>query len=210
MPVKSSKPLDQTSLSPSVQTPYLNLDSQIDPDTNSQILKGRAVVVVDPQTGLVGGIRILPPAGTGSTSPYVTAIGDSTGLGVYGLWTNTPMLLYNVGTGNFNMARTPSIFKAGSGNTNGDNTIWTPAAGKKFRIMGLVLANGTANAQTIAMKDNTGGTIVFTVVLPATIGAFIQWNLNGNGYLSSAANNVLDMNISSANNVYYSVWGTEE
>lgn len=70
-----------------------------------------------------------------------------------------------------------------------ETTVWTPASGKKFRLMGLVL---TASAQTVlTFKDNTAGTTILTLELPANAPYTITPAVLGNGVLSAAANNVL-------------------
>ena len=49
--VKTKTALDQTSLNASNQTPYLDIDSEKDTDSDAQILKAKAVVIIDPLTG---------------------------------------------------------------------------------------------------------------------------------------------------------------
>lgn len=51
MPVKTKTALDQTRLNTVKTTPYLQLDSETEKGTNSEILKAKAVVIIDPATG---------------------------------------------------------------------------------------------------------------------------------------------------------------
>lgn len=86
-------------------------------------------------------------------------------------------------------------------------TLWTPASGKKFRLMGGVLTV-TGAAANVAFKDGNSGSTIFTLpnVLVATP---IPFNL-GKGILSAAANNnlrALGAALMVLNGV---VWGREE
>src|SRR5271166_7180262 len=86
--------------------------------------------------------------------------------------------------------RTPVIFKALNGVViTSETTIWTPAAGKKFRLMGGVLSVGVA-AGNVVLKDNTGGTTILIIPAGALNTPFPLLGM-GNGILSAAANNVL-------------------
>lgn len=89
--------------------------------------------------------------------------------------------------GQFERRRAPGTFKPVTlGAATAETTIWTPAAGKKFRLMGFVLTTG---AQTVlTFKDNTAGTTIAVVELAAN--SPFRLDL-GNGILSTAANNVL-------------------
>ena len=51
MPVKTKTALSQTELNTVKQTPYLELDSEIEKNSNAEILKGKAVIIIDPVTG---------------------------------------------------------------------------------------------------------------------------------------------------------------
>jgi hypothetical protein len=75
----------------------------------------------------------------------------------------------------------------GAGTT--ETTIWDPAAGKKFRLMGFVL---TASAGTLlTFKDDTGGTTIFTLTVPAGVPVVVGPDVLGNGIVSGAADRVL-------------------
>lgn len=118
-------------------------------------------------------------------------------------------LVYNGAT--WDRVRTPNVFKQSGTTAAGSAAIWTPAAGKKFRLMRYLVtitADATmaaAGRELIQLLDgatalgqahesfvpaaalNNGGVIFST-----------GWVDLGNGYLSTAANNVLNLNITTA------------
>lgn len=102
----------------------------------------------------------------------------------------------------------PTVFKNLNAVTiTSETTIWTPAAGKKFRLMGFVLTQGTATGN-VTLKDNTAGTTI--LIIPATtLGQPLSMAL-GNGILSAAANNVLTATGVSTETISGFVYGTEE
>lgn len=108
------------------------------------------------------------------------------------------------------MLRTPNIYKVMAAIViNPEATIWTPAAGKKFRLMGFFFAEGVATG-AITVRDNTAGTIILR--LPAiTINVGTLFLLPGNGILSAAANNVLTATGAGVGEtIDGTVFGTEE
>lgn len=113
-----------------------------------------------------------------------------------------PVFLIDPNTGK-PLITQPTTWKSGNYNTMGDQALWTPAAGKKFRILGFSYFLGdyatTAAGSLITMKD--GSTILFylaqiNTTVQGVISQFVA--LPNNGYLSSAANNVLNINLSAA------------
>jgi hypothetical protein len=118
-----------------------------------------------------------------------------------------------VGTYNYNGAssdrvRTPTVFKDISAVAIGTiTTLWTPAGGKKFRLMGGVLS--ASAAVNVLFEDNAGG--AFILRLPKLlVDTPFAFTLGGNGFLSAAANNVLKATSSAAANITGTVYGTEE
>jgi hypothetical protein len=106
--------------------------------------------------------------------------------------------------------RTPSIFKTASATAAGNTAVWTPAAGKRFRLMRYRIevtgnaAQATAGTVTIQFQDNTTNmAAAHSVFVPQTAGTVMgaDWNSGwidlGNGIISTAANNVLNINLSS-------------
>lgn len=86
-------------------------------------------------------------------------------------------------------------------------TVWTPAAGKKFRLMGWSLS--TATAADLIFGDNAVGTVIYRTGVQQ-INTTIPSPPIGNGILSAAANNVLKLDVSVGATVGGTVWGTEE
>lgn len=84
-------------------------------------------------------------------------------------------------------------------------TIWTPASGKKFRLMGFCI--GAGSASTIEFRDNTAGTMIFLAKVGATIALFVDLR---NGILSAAANNVLTITRGTSTTLDGTIWGIEE
>jgi hypothetical protein len=119
---------------------------------------------------------------------------------------------------------TPTKFVQSTGNQAAAVTVWTPAAGKKFRVLGgvIMLTKDAAAAQIVSflLYDGANTVPIFAADISAAalvaIGSetVIPFNFGGNGYLSIAANNALNLQIGAGvlTAGYYSisVWGTEE
>jgi len=90
----------------------------------------------------------------------------------------------------------------------GTTDVWTPAAGKKFRLLGLVV--GSSVAGRVALVEGAGNTLVLPVRLLANQSLFLQ--IAANGILSAAANNVLKIrnNAGAAADLDWCAWGMEE
>ncbi len=102
--------------------------------------------------------------------------------------------------------RTPAVFKPQNAVAiAAEATIWTPAGGKKFRLMGYHLTSSVTG--NILLRDNTAGTIID--VIPATAGQCVVVDLH-NGILSAAANNVLTATGPALSTLSGEVDGTEE
>lgn len=133
--------------------------------------------------------------------------------------------LYGWDGGAWDRVRVANIFKTVTATAAGATTVWTPAAGKKFRLMGfLISVAGTMAAtgvQSIELIDGSGGTVIKNFVAGliqtpsasiAPVGAVFPGDL-GQGQLSSTANNALEVSLGTAmatGNVSVNVWGTEE
>src|SRR3978361_67181 len=84
----------------------------------------------------------------------------------------------------YDVQRSPTVFKTLSAAAIGSEaTIWTPATGKKFRIMGGIISAGTA-AGAITLKDNTAGTTI-AIIPKNTVDTPTYFTLPGNGILSA-------------------------
>ena len=87
-------------------------------------------------------------------------------------------------------------------------TVWTPASGKKFRLMGGTISSSAA--VSILFEDNAAGTTIFRTpkLLVDTPYDFVV--NGGNGKLSGAADRVLKATSSGAANITGTIFGTEE
>jgi len=132
--------------------------------------------------------------------------------------------------GNMAALRDPNIFKTASvpATTSGNTAVWTPTASKKFRLMRFQItatdvAATAATVITVSFQDATTGinigTYDFFMPAIANVASGTQFVSNwvdlGNGYLSTAANNVLNANVSATvagatGTFRYNVCGTEE
>jgi hypothetical protein len=124
--------------------------------------------------------------------------------------------------------RTPSTFKTVTATASGNTALWTPTSGKKFRLMGLLVEltadatlaaaatfhitlQDTAAAMNLGWSARVGTTGATTTTTANIIEA--GWSDFGNGFLSAAANNVLNLNLSAALTagvVRATAFGTEE
>lgn len=122
--------------------------------------------------------------------------------------------------------RTPDTFKTFPVTASGNTAVWTPAAGKKFRLMRYCIAvtgnaaQSSAGVVTIKFQDGTTDVgLNHSAFVPATAGTTMGSDFNtgwvdlGNGILSAAANNVLNLNLTATltnGNARVTVAGTEE
>lgn len=138
-------------------------------------------------------------------------------------------LVFNVVTGQWERQRTPTIYKASTGhNQTAGTTIWDPAAGKKFRLMGgivtvtraVAIAGGGTNVN-FKLKDGAADiglqwsfwVPTASVTTEAGTAAMFPFTLPGNGYLSAAADNNLVGATSvdlTTGHIAVQVYGTEE
>ena len=120
-------------------------------------------------------------------------------------WGTIPHL-YNGSTAD--LQRTPNVFKsiASTSVTAGSPVAgWTPASGKKFRLMGYALSLSVAGS--VVLQDATTEKIR-TPLMPAGIGQ--PSPAMGNGILSAAANNSLNLDVTATGTVSGFLFGTEE
>lgn len=112
-------------------------------------------------------------------------------------------------TSGWDRQRTVTVYKTVSALVvTTETTVWTPAALKRFRLMGFCLTQGVVTG-AITLKDNTAGATIL-VIPPNTIGVSQCSPALGNGYLSLAANNVLTATGASTETVSGFFFGTEE
>ncbi len=85
-------------------------------------------------------------------------------------------------------------------------TVWTPANGKKVRLMGGCVSVSAAGS--VLFEDNSGGNFVFRTPKLGTDSPY-NFDIPG-GRLLSSADNVLKATLSTAGTVTGSIWGCEE
>lgn len=85
-------------------------------------------------------------------------------------------------------------------------TVWTPASGKKVRLMGAIIS--VSAAASVLFEDNSSGN---TVCRTPKMAADTPYNFDfGQGILLSAANNVLKATASASATITGTLYGTEE
>lgn len=113
------------------------------------------------------------------------------------------------GTNVVSPVRTPNVFKTVAAQAITAGTpfaLWTPATGKKFRLMNYSLSLSVAGY--LIFKD--GSSVVLNSANQATAGAPNNSAPMGNGILSTTANNILNLDVSASGNVTGWVCGIEE
>lgn len=120
--------------------------------------------------------------------------------------------------------RAPNVFKSIVTTQASNVPVWSPAAGKKFRLMRVWMdvtadaAAATAGPVTISLLDNsTQIGIARSAYVPGTAGSSASWqvtmDLGPDGYVSSAPNSTLNVLLNRAltsGTVRVVVAGTEE
>lgn len=105
--------------------------------------------------------------------------------------------------------RSPNTFKNVSAVLiTAEATVWTPTAGKKFRLIGYCLTQGVVTG-AITLKDNTAGTTIL-IIPQNTLGASQCTTLGTNGILSATINNVLTATGAATETITGYFYGTEE
>jgi hypothetical protein len=112
----------------------------------------------------------------------------------------------------YSRPRTVGIFKSlNTVSVAAETTLWTPSAGRKFRLMGFCLT-ALGAAGNVTLKDNTGGAAL-PITLPfGAIGASltVMPPALGNGILSATAGNVLTATGAASQTLSGFLVGTEE
>lgn len=87
-------------------------------------------------------------------------------------------------------------------------SIWTPATGKKFRLLGYHLSSTVAGS--IIFKDGVASPPEFLRTPIQAINTGTPSPPLGNGYLSSAANNQLWIDVTASGTIHGFAFGIEE
>jgi hypothetical protein len=174
-------------------TPYVSAFGGTDANSATQSLQG------------VGAYNLLFDGTNWVRKRTATVVGDANS-GQY--MPATGLMGYN-GT-SFDRFRGTKLYKYQEFNTlsnAGTFTVWTPASTKRFRLMGISISSSAASR--LLVKDGASGLII---VYYQTSGADTKVYDFGQGFLSNAANNVLEiLNSSGATvDVRATAWGTEE
>jgi hypothetical protein len=178
---------------------------------NTTEWQGCPSVYIDPTTsGQCLAAGAVPDASSPTNGPSNPAL--ITGAGV--IRGNVPQASVSMvatsaaSTGPFYYQRTPAIFRSASCSA-GLNTIWTPASTKKFRLMKYKIEAEAdmhvtaATTVTLSLLDGgLGAGFQHLVYIPTTGGTALNgywesdWIDLGNGYVSAAANNTMQLGIS--------------
>jgi hypothetical protein len=147
-------------------------------------------------------------SGDFTQTPFVGNSGDSDAWGATnGMLTTTFSMLYNGDTWDRQRisSRTGGVSANVANNTTVD--VWTPATGKKFRIMAYLISVSVAGKWE--MWDGATG-IFQTILLEANKITPIEYF--GNGHISSTANNALVFKnlTGSTSDIHITTFGTEE
>jgi hypothetical protein len=108
------------------------------------------------------------------------------------------------------------VFHSASRNLAGDTDIWTPPAGYRFQLMGFTASIGSdAKAAAAILAQLKDGAAAFCDIF--VVGANAQSMItnvffSGDGYISTADDNVLKITLSgnmTTGSVFITVWGYE-
>jgi hypothetical protein len=117
---------------------------------------------------------------------------------------------YGYNGASWDRLRTPTKFFTATATASGDTALWTPTSGKKFRLLryqiqitGDAATSGGADIDIVLRDSTTALAAAYSLYVPAAsvnaLGADnTGWQDLGNGILSAAANNVLNINLSAA------------
>jgi hypothetical protein len=117
--------------------------------------------------------------------------------------------LVTVSNGGVQKLRLADTNKYINASASGDNIVWTPTAGKKFRILGGMIVCGGTATNVYLKDDDTQISPTFVLVANQILPLDGYFN-KSNGILSATADNVLNINLSAANAVAVWICGVEE
>lgn len=161
------------------------------------------------QVGTRGATWVEIAAPDQTSRADVRASADAITAAIVALGANGLGYVYNGAS--WDRLRTPNVIKtvAAVAITAGTGaTIWTPTAGKKFRLMGWALS--VSAGASLIFGDNAVATVILRSELLAAAGISQNPPGFGNGFLSAAANNVLKLDVTANATVSGFVFGTEE
>jgi hypothetical protein len=154
--------------------------------------------------------------GNGNTVA-VSSLGSTRFTTNYALVTIAAQYVFDPTTTSFDALRTPTKFKIASASAVNDTALWTPAGGKRFRLMGFTwtIPNTATSAAGTVITLRDAAADVFNVITIGTTTAGMSNTviLPYNGYMSTAADAVLNIHLSAAltaGTIAFSAFGTEE
>ena len=177
-------------------------------------------ITLDDQEGAALAIdssgRLILGTGTASLGVVDTELPVAAALADASANPTTPLIGANLmvfGGATWNRLRGANVFKpqnAVTANPAGGVTGWTPAFGKKFRVLGYHLISSVA--ENIILYDGTVAGAVIVTVIPSGAGGSGIFVSLGNGYLSDTADKVLTIKTTTTTGGTVSgvVFGTEE
>lgn len=166
-------------------------------------------------TGLVQYMKLMNGEVDDATKVYAGVAGDSVANTHAGLMTLGAELLWNPANATWERARTPTktVYSNTATPSAGDTTHWTPASGKKFRLMAAMInvpgnATRAAGGQVqMTLTDGASGTVILgcSCFVGTSAGTAMGADFNtgwmilpGNGYLSTAINTALMLHTGAA------------
>jgi hypothetical protein len=155
---------------------------------------------------LVLGLWNSSSGGTIDRLRDVGSLGDGFTIGLIG----SGQFLFNGGS--WDRHRTPTVFvpiKNVSVTAGSAASIWTPADGKKFHLMGFAVSLSVAGYIIFEDAGTTATEFLRTPQMAAGTGMVSPANM-GNGYASTTANNILKMDVSASGTINGFLFGTEE
>lgn len=126
------------------------------------------------------------------------------------------------GNAGFIAVRSPGIYKAVAASASSKDplsivagtgvSLWTPATGKKVRLMGWALSP-TYDTELIFYDGAAGASGTILLRWPKILAgekSIVGRDLIGNGLLSGLADNALYLDVSANSSIFGTVWGIEE
>ena len=211
---------EQLKMAESVKSLYFEVDEENN-------IKAQPVILLDPRfspTSVGGHISALDPTGLtraiGTGGYPISDFYPATDLS-FALLTQAAQ--YVKGAANsLEVVRTPtSVVTAIAAAATGTTAVWTPAAGKKFRALKIVVTMSgliaAAAIRNLTLIEETAGTVIARthITIPVLGGTHsIAFDLGPNGFLASTADKKLQ--VVTAGGTYstgqdtITVYGTEE
>lgn len=98
--------------------------------------------------------------------------------------------------------------KAGSANSNGDNSIIAAVAGKRIRVTSLTLSTAVTTVTTCIFTNAASGTAIHQSILQAAANTTQAYSVSGtvdSPIMSTSPGNALILNLSAGNIIHYSI-----